>query len=215
MYKIRSYNLSMAIGREAAVRKIKCFVEVSTGMVYKPDSAPRKESAKLKPWLKLAKWKLQAEEDLAKVSGLNLVVLRLAHVYGPYASKFLGTALSLARVYQSLGKELKWLWDRDLRTNTVHVDDVSRALWSAAKYYVDKSPWRERPVWNVVDKGNTSESTPISSLDDMRRDVLTPSRSRNSGGSLPRGLRHPDRFPRHRHIHIREDESRLGGRRRQ
>lgn len=129
-------------------------------MVYKPDSAPRKESAKLKPWLKLAKWKLQAEEDLAKISGLNLVVLRLAHIYGPYASKFLGTALSLARVYQSLGKELKWLWDRDLRTNTVHVEDVSRALWRAAEYYVEKAPWKDRPVWNIVDKGNTSECYP-------------------------------------------------------
>lgn len=155
MYKVRSYNLSMNLGKEAAARKIRCFVEVSTGMVYKPDSTPRKESAKTKPWLKLAKWKLQAEEDLAQIAGLNLVVLRLAHVYGPYASKFLGTAMCLARVYQSLGKELKWLWDKDLRTNTVHVDDVSRALWRSAEVYVEKAPWKEKPIWNIVDKGNT------------------------------------------------------------
>lgn len=159
VYRARSHGLSMSIGREAAARRVKCFVEISTGMVYKPDSVPRKETAKLKPWLKFAKWKLQAEEDLAKISGLNLVVLRLAHVYGPYGSKFLGTALSMARVYQSLGKELKWLYDRDLRTNTVHIDDLCRALWRAAEYYVEKSPWKERPVWNIVDKGNTSRAS--------------------------------------------------------
>lgn len=111
----------------------------------------------MKPWLKLAKWKLQAEEDLQKMSDLNLVILRLAHVYGPYASKFLGTAMALARTYQSLGKELKWLWDKDLRTNTVHVDDVSRALWRSAELYVKKAPWKENPIWNIVDKGNTCE----------------------------------------------------------
>ena len=53
----------MAMGAEAARRGIKVFVESSTGMVYKPDSTPRKETDKLKPWSKLAKWKLQAEED--------------------------------------------------------------------------------------------------------------------------------------------------------
>ena len=155
VYKVRSYNLSMAVGKEAARRRIKCYVELSHGAVYKPDPTPRKETAKLKPWLKKAKWKLQAEEDLAKIPDLNLVVLRLAHVYGPYASKHLGTALSLARVYQSLDKELKWLWDKDLRTNTVHVDDVCRATWRAAELYVERAPWKERPVWNIVDLGNT------------------------------------------------------------
>ncbi|TKA55264.1 hypothetical protein B0A49_11185, partial [Cryomyces minteri] len=97
VYKLRSYNLSMALGKEAAKRKTKSFVEVSTGMVYAPNSVPRKETDKTKPWLKQAKWKLQAEEDLARIPGLNLVVLRLAHVYGPYAGRWLGTQLALAR----------------------------------------------------------------------------------------------------------------------
>jgi nucleoside-diphosphate-sugar epimerase len=158
MYKVRSYALSLAVGREAAKRGVKCFIECSTGMVYKPDSVPRKESDKLKPWLKLAKWKLQAEEDLSKIEGLNLLVLRLAHVYGPYTSKFLGTALCMARVYQSLGKEMKWLWKEDLRTNTVHVEDVARALWTGAEWYRGQGKTiRPAPVFNVVDQGDTCE----------------------------------------------------------
>ncbi|KAF1808113.1 NAD(P)-binding protein [Eremomyces bilateralis CBS 781.70] len=159
VYKVRSYNLSLSLGREAAKRRIKCFLELSTGMVYKPDPAPRKENAKVKPYLKLAKWKLQAEEDLAKVEGLNLVVMRLAHVYGPYTAKYLSTALCMARVYQYLEKEMKWLWDKDLRQNTVHVEDVARALWTAAGWYAEKGEVKPAPIFNIVDHGGTTQGT--------------------------------------------------------
>lgn len=69
VYKVRSLGLSLAVGREAAKRKVKCFVELSTGMVYKSNSAPSKEGDKLKPWSKIAVFKLQAEEELAKIDG--------------------------------------------------------------------------------------------------------------------------------------------------
>jgi hypothetical protein len=48
---------------------VKAFVEFSTGMVYKSDSSPSKENDKLKPWSKIAVFKLQAEEELAKIPG--------------------------------------------------------------------------------------------------------------------------------------------------
>lgn len=69
VYKLRSLNLSLAVGREAAKRGVKAYVELSTGMVYKPDSSPSKEGDKLKPWSKIAVFKLQAEEELAKIKG--------------------------------------------------------------------------------------------------------------------------------------------------
>jgi hypothetical protein len=50
VYKVRSLALSVAAGKEAAKRDVKAFVELSTGMVYKPDSQPSKEGDKLKPW---------------------------------------------------------------------------------------------------------------------------------------------------------------------
>jgi nucleoside-diphosphate-sugar epimerase len=157
VYELRSHGLSMTLGREAAKRKTKCFVELSTGMVYKSDSTPRKETDKLKPWSNLAKWKLKAEEDLAKIEGLNLVVMRMAHVYGPYTSKFLSTALCMARVYQSKQKEMRWLWKEDLRTNTVHIDDTVRALWHAAEWSSKQPSPRKPAIFNVVDHGNTCE----------------------------------------------------------
>lgn len=66
---MRSLALSVAVGVEAAKRGIKAFVELSTGMVYKSDSTPSKEGDKLKPWSKIATFKLQAEEELAKIEG--------------------------------------------------------------------------------------------------------------------------------------------------
>ncbi|OTA69271.1 NAD(P)-binding protein [Hypoxylon sp. EC38] len=163
VYKVRSLGLSLAVGREAAKRKVRCFVELSTGMVYKPNSSPSKEGDKLKPWSKIAVFKLQAEEELAKIEGLNLVIVRLPHVYGPYASQWVATALCMARVYQALGEEMKFLWTKDLRTNTAHIDDVTRALWAIATWYdAGKANWDEKsmgstPIFNVVDKGSTSQ----------------------------------------------------------
>jgi len=69
VYKVRSLALSLAVGGEAAKRGVKVFVELSTGMVYKPETAGRKETDKLKPWLRMAQYKLQAEEELAKIPG--------------------------------------------------------------------------------------------------------------------------------------------------
>ncbi|KAF7544207.1 hypothetical protein G7Z17_g10124 [Cylindrodendrum hubeiense] len=165
VYKLRSLNLSIAVGTEAAKRKVKAYVELSTGMVYKSDSSPSKEGDKLKPWSRIAVFKLQAEDELAKIEGLNLVIVRLPHVYGPYASQWVATALSMARTYQHLEEEMKWLWTKDLRTNTAHIDDVTRALWGTAVWYdAGKAGWDDgsmgkNPIFNVVDKGATSQGT--------------------------------------------------------
>lgn len=176
IYKLRSYQVSLTLGKEAAKRRVGVFVEVSTGMVYSSNRTPRTESDKLKPWIKLARVKLEAEQDLSHIPGLNLVILRLPHVYGEYDSGFIAKALCLARVYQEQNKELKWLWTEELRTNTVHVQDAVRAMWTAAEWRRgntalssptlsrrstltkgDEGPASGVPVFNIVDHGETSQ----------------------------------------------------------
>lgn len=104
---------------------------------------------------------------------LNLVIVRLAHVYGPYASQWVATALCMARVYQHLNEEMKWLWTKDLRTNTAHIDDVARALWDISKWYeAGKANWDEKemgptPTFNVVDKGATCQGTIANLIGEM------------------------------------------------
>ena len=190
LYRLRSYTLSTTLAAEAAKRGCGVLVEVSTGMVYAPTrNPPRKEGDKLKPWLKLAKAKLEAEEALSRIPGLNLVVLRLAHVYGEYDSGFVAKALCLARVYQEQEREMKWLWTEDLRINTVWVEDVVRAMWRAAEWRVqnrgtavegersasrrpsimggpgsgggkgEDGPVSGTAVFNIADRGSTSQGT--------------------------------------------------------
>ncbi|KAL7276176.1 hypothetical protein RUND412_000827 [Rhizina undulata] len=164
IYKQRSLKLSVTAAKEAAKKGVKCWVEVSTGAVYKSDKEPSTESDKLKPWLKLAKYKLEAEEELQKIEGLNLVILRLANVYGEYCTKVIGTMLCMARVYAHLNEEMKWLWTKDLRTHTVHVTDVARAIWHVSEWYMNgKKNWDESwgatPIFNIVDHGDTTQGS--------------------------------------------------------
>lgn len=176
IYKLRSFQLSITLGKEAARRGVGAFVEASTGMVYSSNRTPRVEGDKLKPWIKLAKAKLEAEQELSKIPGLRLVIMRLPHVYGEYDSGFIAKALCLARVYKEQERELKWLWTEELRINTVHVEDAVRALWTAAEWRrgnkEPSSPTLSRrptlskgeegpsagvPVFNIVDHGETSQ----------------------------------------------------------
>lgn len=71
----------------------------------------------------------------------------------------------MAQVYKSQNEEMKWLWTKDLRTNTVHIDDVTRALWTIATWYTaGKNSWDEKAMgkvvtFNVVDNGATTQGT--------------------------------------------------------
>lgn len=172
VYSARSLALSLNLARECARRKTPALIEFSTGMVYKPPSSSTisaggcSETSTYKPWLKIAKYKLQAEEGLEKLAqeqDLHYATLRLAHVYGPYDVGFLARGLCLARVYESRGKELKWLWGKDLRVNTVHISDVCTAAWAAAAWCAQHAPSRTTTAadraFNIADAGDTSQGT--------------------------------------------------------
>lgn len=69
-------------------------------------------------------------------------------------------------MYQHLHEEMKWLWTKDLRVNTVHITDAARALWAVADWYAVKKQanWDAKamgkiPTFNVVDEGQTSQGT--------------------------------------------------------
>ncbi|KAL8988915.1 MAG: hypothetical protein Q9177_002078 [Variospora cf. flavescens] len=172
VYKARSVELTVNLARECARRKTPALIEFSTGQIYKsPNSSTIKsggcrEDATTKPWTKLAKYKLFAEEELEKLrktAGLRYTVLRLGHVYGPYDVGFLARGLCLAKVYERKGEEMKWLWTKDLRVNTVHVEDVCAAAFSAAKWCASVLPDQEASLaqrtFNIVDAGDTSQGT--------------------------------------------------------
>lgn len=67
--------------------------------------------------------------------------------------------LIIGAVYQELKEEMKFLWTKDLRINTVHVIDVARALALLAEFALD--PNRKAvvlgQVFNLADKGDTDQ----------------------------------------------------------
>jgi hypothetical protein len=54
---------------------------------------------------------------------------------------------------------MKLLWSKDLKLNTVHVEDVSRACWYLTQWYIDNnvSASGTVPIFNLVDKQDTGK----------------------------------------------------------
>ncbi|KAI9276747.1 hypothetical protein BDA99DRAFT_494018 [Phascolomyces articulosus] len=161
VYQERIFQLSVNCAKEAAKRKVKAFITMSTAEIYDNDQGASTECSKIKPWTVIAQHKYQAEQALQKIEGLNLIILRPSVVYGPNALLGLTPRLIIGRVYQHLGEEMKLLWSKDLKLNTVHVNDIVRASWHLAKWYEDtgRKPEDETPIFNLSDKEDTDQET--------------------------------------------------------
>ncbi|KAJ5964857.1 uncharacterized protein N7479_004733 [Penicillium vulpinum] len=160
VYEVRSYGLTVALGKEIARRGIPAFVETSTAHVYKGSSTPRKETDKLVPWHKLAAWKIKAADELRKIPNLQYCALRLPHVYGAYDPGYFATGICLSAVHVDLKQDLILLHTKDLKINTLHVKDAASALFEAAKWraaqgFID--PKDGIVTFNVVDSNDTKQ----------------------------------------------------------
>jgi len=153
VYNEKIFDLSTRCAAEAVKQGVDRFIEVSTAQVYESEKKPSKENAKLDPWTLLAKSKLKAEEALKNTSGLNLIILRPAVVYGPSDSSGIAPRVICGAVYKHLGEKMKFLWSEDLRINTVHVFDVCKALWHVASTPSIKSG----SIFNLADKYDTTQ----------------------------------------------------------
>ncbi|KAL2863898.1 NAD-dependent epimerase/dehydratase family protein [Aspergillus lucknowensis] len=168
VYQVRSYNLTLALGREVARRGIRSFVECSTAHVYKSGSSPRKEGDKLQPWHNLAKWKMKANEELMKIPNLRHVGLRLPIVYGEYESGYFSMGICLARVYADMQRDLELLYSKDLKTNTLYVKDAASALWKAAEWRSNAPTDGSAPIsFNVVDHNDTRQGQIADALSEV------------------------------------------------
>ncbi|KDO31814.1 hypothetical protein SPRG_03734 [Saprolegnia parasitica CBS 223.65] len=149
VYSAKVHDLVAAKAQELDV---KMFIEVSTAFVYKSQTkAPATEDAALDPWTLQAKFKLQAEDALRAMTGLNVVFVRPATIYGPGDVMGLMPRIVCAASYVQLQEKMKLLWDDELRVNTVHVKDVARALWHVA------TRGEAGNVYNLADKNDTSQ----------------------------------------------------------
>lgn len=159
VYNEKVHNLSVNCGKTAAKFKSGVFIEVSTAQVYDADKKASKEDAKLKPWTLLAKNKLKAEEDLKSIEGLNLIIVRPAIVYGVGDVTGITPRLVIAAVYKELKEEMKFLWTKELKINTVHVDDVCAALKHLATAFVKGDIKTSGATYNLADKSDSDQES--------------------------------------------------------
>lgn len=151
-YKERVLDLGVKCAQEAAKHKIDCYIDFSTAQVYEPGKKLRKEDGKIKPWTTLAKYSLQKEQAVQKTAGLPWIILRPAIIYGPCDCFGIMPRLMCGAVYKFLKEPLKFLWDSDLRINTVHVRDVVRAVW-----FLCTTPAARGRIFNLADHNDTTQ----------------------------------------------------------
>jgi len=151
VYGEKVLDLSVKVATEAAKQKVDRFIEVSTAQVYEAGKKPSKENSKTDPWTALAKFKLKAEEELRKIAGLNLIIVRPAIVYGPGDINGLSPRIICGAVYQHINEKMKFLWSEDLKINSVHVRDVSKALWIVSQ------KGQLGAIYNLADKGDLDQ----------------------------------------------------------
>jgi len=151
VYAEKVLDLSVKVATEAAKRGTDKFIEVSTAQVYEASKKKAKEGDKLEPWTSIAKFELKAEEELRKIAGLNLIIVRPACVYGPGDVNGLCPRIICGAVYKHIGEKMKFLWDKDLKINTVHVRDVVKALWHLSQ------KGSLGAIYNLADKNDTDQ----------------------------------------------------------
>jgi len=142
---------------------VKRFVEVSTAQIYAGDKKQADEDAKHDPWTTLAKFRLEAENELKKIKDLPLVVLRPAVVYGPGDMTGITPRIVCAAVYQDRKETMKFLWDKSLKLNTVHVNDVCKAIWEVCT----SSKVKDGAVYNLADESDLDQGTLNNMLGDI------------------------------------------------
>jgi len=153
-YKKKCLESAVKCAKVATEAKVKKFVEISTGQIYDPEGKKAAdEDSKVAPWTILAKYRYEAEGELKKISGLPLVILRPSYVYGVGDLTSITPRIVCAAVYQDKKEKMKFLWEKTLKLNTVHVNDVCGAIWFSCTKAVAGS------VYNVSDSGQADQGT--------------------------------------------------------
>ena len=130
--------------------------QVSTALVYAPNTKHAStEEGEIAPWTTQARYKWEAEQEVLAVAsrGLNVVILRPAFVYGQGDTHMVMTRAACAAVYAELDEKMSLLWDAGLKLNTVHVEDVVRAMW----HVVAHEGVGAGTIWNLCDKNDTDQ----------------------------------------------------------
>ncbi|KAI6043050.1 hypothetical protein EDC04DRAFT_2891319 [Pisolithus marmoratus] len=131
-----TFTVSRNIALEAAKRNVKAYVRLQQPIYETSDKGPVDEKDDVKPIKTLDIWWHETVRMLASIENLNLVILRVGFVYGPYVEFGLyALVITVASIYGYMKKPMKTIWGPGKEpVHTVHIDDVAGALWACAEW---------------------------------------------------------------------------------
>ncbi|KIK63702.1 hypothetical protein GYMLUDRAFT_40767 [Collybiopsis luxurians FD-317 M1] len=129
-------NVARMLGEEAAKRKVKAYVRVTLPFYETSSKGSHDEKDDPKPDGTIGIWWHETLRMLAAIENLNLVILRVGFVYGPYVEfGDITSAITVGSVYGYLKKPMKSVWSPGKNpTNTLHVVDLAGAAWASAQW---------------------------------------------------------------------------------
>lgn len=162
IYREGIYKLSVNCATAAARYGILKYVEISSGEICASHKTICKESDTPQPGSLIAKYKYQVEKALSEIPGLNFTIVRPAMVYGKSDRHNLAPRLVMCAIYQHLGESLQLFGSKSLPLNTVHVTDLSRAIWHILNELPAARIYKE--VYHVVDDSHTNQESLMHTL---------------------------------------------------
>jgi len=151
VYDTNIVTVAKNAANAAAQNKVARFIHVSTGQAYDADKKASKEGDKIKPWTGIAKAHVEAENFVKATAGLNFIIVRPATVYGTGDTTGLTPRMIIGSIYKEQGEKMETLYSSGLRLNTVHADDVAKALMFLLKN------GKSGDIFNLCDANETDQ----------------------------------------------------------
>jgi len=131
-----TFGIARLVGLEAARRNVKAYVRLTGPYYESKEKGKNDEKQDLKPNGVQGTWWHETLRMLASIENLNLVIIRMASVYGPYMD--FGTVikyLAIGQTYAYMGTPVLLPHKPgEYASHTVHVDDVAGAVWACAEW---------------------------------------------------------------------------------
>lgn len=131
-----TFTVARNIALEAAKRNVKAYVRLQQPVYDTSDNGAVDEKEDVIPVRAVDIWWHETLRMLASIENLNLVILRIGFVYGPYIEFGLyALVTTVASIYGYMKKPMKTIWGPGKDpVHSVHVEDVAGAMWACAQW---------------------------------------------------------------------------------
>uniref|UniRef100_A0A336L5B6 CSON003295 protein n=1 Tax=Culicoides sonorensis TaxID=179676 RepID=A0A336L5B6_CULSO len=154
IYEESVYKLGInCIKGAAKIQGLKRFIQLSSCM-SSSGTTEVKEDCIVEPWTMIGKEHAKLEDYLKGQKSVKYTIVRLPVVYGKGDRTGLTPRIIAAILYKHLNTSMKLLWTKDLKLNTIHVEDVASAI-----FHLTTNARAENEIFNVVDQSHSTQGS--------------------------------------------------------